>query len=1268
MLYSLVAIVALVVIVFLNYEPLFNKNYPATNKRALGSYRLLLIVSCFFLITDILWGILDPLENKLPVTIDTNVFFIAMTATVFAWTRFVYKYLEDRSIFNRLLIVFGIVFSLFGLNLVMANFFTPVIFSYEPNAYTPIVYRYVYFSVQIVIFLATFVYTVGYYIRSDKRKSKNIQYIAVAAYSLMMIISTVLQLFFPLLPAYSIGVCLALTVLHTFVVLREKANFRQAIAENESKVKEQSAEIDVAKELAYTDPLTGVKNKHAYVELENQIDIDIREGKIEDFSVLIFDLNNLKQINDLYGHEVGDQYIIKSVQAIKEHFPNEEIYRYGGDEFVIVINNKEHYEKRFECLDEFNKHIEDNIAINGPIVAVGFSDFIREKDNTMRPVFIRADERMYSRKRKLKELAGGGEENTAKAKGQSTNNVRLGMYEMFYHGENFSLIDMLNGSNCDEIVEVDLNNDTFKQYYHVAGKYFVPTVGLSYKELVDFTIQHIVHPDDLGAYLSLMKIDGFFERLASARIPNFDFAHFRYKLQDGDYRYVEQVVITGEENGIPPGMFRMYVFDINNLKSRQLGKVGDDSSLISFGRDPITGLYANKDFFIEGEKLIKETPDVKYCLVSLDIEHFKFFDEWFGREQGDVLLAKIGGVLKDFEDNYKGVAGYLGQDDYIILLPFNMDAVNELYNKIRDQINTFGLSAGFLPAFGVSPVEKDMVLVDAFDRATVASSKAKDDLKNRIIVYNEQMQFLAEEEYKMLTDFIYALQAGEITFHLQPQVRTSSGTIVGAEALARWQKKDGKFVSAHYFVSILEKYGFVTDLDKFIWESVCKWIHKNLNAKKNMVPISVNVSRVDIFNIDVAKHFHDLCEKYDIPHNLLKIEITESAYADITNIIDDLVGALRKDGFVVLMDDFGSGYSSLNMLSSLKLDAIKLDANFLRMQGRGESRGIHILESVVNMAKNMSLPIVVEGVETKKQLNFLTELGCQYAQGYFYYRPMPTNDFEKIIADKSKFDLRGFVVKSNEQFRVREFLDKNIYSDSMLNTILGAVAIYAWNKEKNSVDIVRFNEQFYQAVNLPEFSERLTEIENYVPEPDRPLLFEALREAVSNKLNGSVAILRFYRTDGTICFFHIHFYYIGKKEGLERFYGSAINVTELAYLRDTKSLIAKYSSDNLIFIRRVKNSWNFGVISHRLSDLMGLSPEELEAGLNNGEFFVKRFSRKDSKSLFEEAERRYQKKEDFVRIFDIIGIGNEVVKMKLTFTCVMDESNSIDYILKTTIL
>ncbi len=843
-----------------------------------------------------------------------------------------------------------------------------------------------------------------------------------------------------------------------------------------------------------------------------------------------------------------------------------------------------------------------------------------------------------------------------------SHNLREDLYFSVYSHGKISLLDFLNALSYDELTEFNLKTDEFRQLFHVEGKYMIVPSNTSHRELYEFSCSTAVHPQDREAYAAFLNPDGLEERLKKARIPNFDSIIVRFRLQNGSYRYVEQCIITGKENGIEEGLARTYIFDVHNFVSRQLGSVGAASSLGLRERDDMTGLLTGKEFLSAANEKLKNESDRRWCLVSIDIEHFLFFNEWFGQDKGDYLLSQIGELLRSFGKECNGISGYFGHDDFVVLAPFDLAEIESLYECIRDLILSFGLSFGFMPAFGVAEIGKGMLVSDVFDHANVALRKAKADIKNRIIVYNPSIRFKTEEEFRILSEFMRAFQKGEVTFYLQPQVRVSTGKIVGAEALARWVRPDGSIVLPGDFIPLLERYGFIIDLDQYIWERVCIWIREQLDLGHTPCPISVNVSRSDIFSVDVHKYFIDLTAKYNIPHHLVKLEITESAYTDTTDVIESLVNKLRKDGFMVLMDDFGSGYSSLNMLSSLKVDAIKLDANFLHIEDADYEKGIHILESVINMAKQIALPIIVEGVETKTQCDFLEEMGCRYVQGFFFYRPMSKENFASIIGDKKMIDPRGFVAKLNDQFRIREFLDRNIYSDVMLNNIIGAVALYSWHD--NHVDIVRFNQQFYEAVNVPDFHERLVDIERFLPDEDKPKIFNALKHAMQDKLLGAKTMLRFGKIDGTYAFFSVHYYYLGKKEGGERFYGSAVNISELQEKIEERRLIAEYSDENIIFIRRIYDKWHYTVASHGMGNLFDLTAEQFEAELNEGKFAKRVAMEFDGKNFMMKAAQLAAEKKDFSFHLPLIDKNGDERDVELDYTYVGDKADNILYLLR----
>ena len=1286
MAYSSVSIIALIVLLVTNWDLLFRR-HAADRIPASRQYRFFIISVALFYIADLLWGVFETYDIHIADYAVTVSFFVFMSVSVWLWSIYVVAYLGHHKFFSNLFYIAGSALMASGLILIVVNFFHPIMFRFVDGQYQSLPFRTVYFASQGVIFLLTSIYSLIFAVAGKEIKKRN-KYFAIGIFGLEMSAFISVQIFFPAAPIYSFGYLLGLLVINTFVVAEQKKEYRIAVAEGKKREQEQMEEIGTAKELAYTDSLTGTYSRIACVELEEDIDKKITDNSIDAFALVVFDLNDLKLINDKLGHYSGDEYIINSVNEIKAFFPHAPLYRFGGDEFIALLQ-KEDYKNRRETLDLFNKKIDENFNTGEPIIATGISDYRPGLDNTFRAIFVRADERMYVRKRQLKEkgrinlLKVQRSDNDTESKknrierlkaelirireeSMKVSNPRIGFYKTFYKNEEYSLIDLLNNSSCDEVAEINLNDNTFKQLFHVDGKYFVPIVEESYSDLFDFVARYIVHPDDREIYSRFMRQDDLLDRLQKGEIPNFLFEHFRYKLQDGDYRYVEQCIITGEENGIAPGVVRLYVFDINNYIARQNGNVVNEKGLISKGRDSVTNLLLEKEFLMNAQELIEHRPNDNWCLISIDIEHFRFFDEWYGRESGDSLLAKIGALLAEEEKNLKGISGYFGKDDFAVIMIYDEEKIKNLYDTIKEIIFSFGATAGFMPAFGIAMLEKGLALVDAFDRSTIASAKAKSDIRDRICVYNPEMQFLAQKEYRLLSEFMKALKNDEVTFYLQPQCRISSKKVVGVEALARWIKKDGTIIPPGDFIPVLEKYGFIPDLDQYIWDRVCCSLSEWLHAGHKCVPVSINVSRADLFSLDINKILVELCEKYDVPCNLIKVEITESSYVEASDLIDALVNGLREKGFSVLMDDFGSGYSSLNMLSTIKLDAIKLDARFLKIEEDDtESKALHILESVVNMAKTIGLPIIVEGVETKFQSDFLENLGCRYIQGFYLYRPMSIENFRNLISDESMIDDRGFVAKLNEQVRIREFLDKNIYSDSMLNNIIGPVAFYSWDGRKT--DIVRFNEQFYEAVHIQEFAERLDFIEQFIHPDDCVKMHDAFRFAMQDKLNGYSETLRFYTPDGTVLSFYIHFYYLGKKEGGERFYGAAQNVTELTDLKEEVNLIANYSKDSLIFIRKVSDNWFYSVASRGLSDLFDITPAEFEKELNEREFARKHVvNRKKYEEFMNVFHSFADKKRNFEGTLDVYDSSHHVVSLHITFTCVSGQSNNIAYVLRAT--
>ena len=837
-------------------------------------------------------------------------------------------------------------------------------------------------------------------------------------------------------------------------------------------------------------------------------------------------------------------------------------------------------------------------------------------------------------------------------------------YDFFFkQNEPLSLIDYLNNSFCDEIGEINVKKNTIKLLFHVSNKYITPPTNCSYSDLIEFASSSIVHPDDKLVYQQLMDPKKIIDNLKKSPTKNFFFAHFRFLLKDGSYRYVEQAVITGKENGLADGICRFYIFDIENCKQRELGFTDVESTSYALEHDSNTGLLKEKSFLICVDHFLAGNKRKNMSIIMMDIEHFRLFDEWYGRETGDKLLAQIGGVLERVAIQNQGIAGYLGQDDFALLLPLDMKVIKYLYHQVQGLVANIGSESGFLPAIGVAPISKKQIVSDVLDKARLASEKAKSNFNQRIYVYHPEDQIKEEEEYRTSLEFMKALENDEVTFYLQPQCRISTSCIVGAEALARWVKKDGTVVPPFVFVPSLEKYGLITDMDKRVWEKVCQYIASMKEQGIDTVPISVNVSRIDIFTLDVAKYLKGLIRKYNLTPDCLKVEITESAYVDDgSDKARALVQSLRESGFMVLMDDFGSGYSSLNMLSNLNVDVIKLDGAFLQLNESDFSKGVHILESIINMAKNIGLPIIMEGVETKTQIEFLDSVGLRYVQGYYFYKPLPIDQFTELLKVPSHLDHRGLIAKGNEQFRIREFMDQNVYSDQMLNSIIGPAAVYAVKGDQ--IDIVRYNQQFYEAVSVPNFAERLSHIEQFMPKDERQEILQAFNEAKRNRLTGASGLYHFLTPAGTSLAFFIRFFYMGEQEGYDRYYGAATNTTVLTDLQLKWELLSKISSDTIVFVRLDdKQNIIFTVATHGLEDKLSLTKEALQLELDNKTFW-KRVKESEVQRLKKLILDSMAKKKDFKSWIEFQKDDKNKVRLHIEATHVDEMINGVEYILK----
>ena len=418
-----------------------------------------------------------------------------------------------------------------------------------------------------------------------------------------------------------------------------------------------------------------------------------------------------------------------------------------------------------------------------------------------------------------------------------------------------------------------------------------------------------------------------------------------------------------------------------------------------FQYDRLTGLYSKEFFFQKARELLDRDPDRRCSILCSNIVNFKLYNDTFGIPAGDRLLKTIAdGLTRHLGEG--GIAGRSGADRFVCLL----DSARAEYADFGQMCRCHtpdGLRGAEIK-WGVYEITDRSLPVEYMcDRAMLAADSIRERYGCSVAVYDDILRRKLLREQSLTSSMESALESRQFAVYFQPKYRASDGRLSGGEALVRWNHPEWGFLSPGEFIPLFEKNGFIFRLDQFVWEQTCALLRQWQDRGYPVLPVSVNVSRADIYQPNLAEILLGLTEKYGIDPWLLHLEITESAYTENARQIIAAVEQLRARGFPVEMDDFGSGYSSLSMLSQLKLDMLKLDRTFVQNEASQDpDRGI--LRLMVEMAHRMGLGVVAEGVETPGQLQHLREIGCDYVQGYLFSPPVPPEEFSTMLSRLSR--------------------------------------------------------------------------------------------------------------------------------------------------------------------------------------------------------------------------------------------------------------------------
>ncbi len=538
-------------------------------------------------------------------------------------------------------------------------------------------------------------------------------------------------------------------------------------------------------------------------------------------------------------------------------------------------------------------------------------------------------------------------------------------------------------------------------------------------------------------------------------------------------------------------------------------------------KDELTGCWNFNSFKRQAADLIRSNTEHKYALWYCDIKQFKFINETFGYDEGDRLLKYWVDMLHAVLDE-KELVGRISADHFVVLTYQSMEwefarRFRITTEKLRVFFNQPGISYDVEVACGVYILKPEDVMGNTInqmlDLANLAQQEAKKLGGTQFRIYSDELWLQQVRAMKIKKHLKMAIKSGEISVWMQPQYNYVTGEMVGAEALCRWNHKNLGNISPGEFIPILERSSQVTLLDRYVWEEVCKYLQKWKSGNEVPIALSVNISRIDIQEEGFYDFIKGLIKKYDIEPEMLRLEITESAYMEDSEQVIEIVQQLQQDGFIVEMDDFGSGYSSLNMLKDVPVDILKLDIRFLSESAYDAARGGNILSAVIRMAHSLNLPVIAEGVETIEQADFLKNLGCQIMQGYYFSRPIPAEEFEKLLQKQSPGSLEtsahGFGLQN-----LNDILKAGSASGFIFNQCIGPAMLLEYDGEHLAV--LMANDAVYKVLKVERelFDSRRQNLLEWTSPEHRTSICKALNEAVEKGYSRSEG--RLYGEDGWV--------------------------------------------------------------------------------------------------------------------------------------------------------
>ncbi|NLI20603.1 MAG: EAL domain-containing protein [Clostridiales bacterium] len=771
-----------------------------------------------------------------------------------------------------------------------------------------------------------------------------------------------------------------------------------------------------------SDPLTGLLNRSAF---EEQLTALLSTGAPEGVhALLMIDVDGFKRVNDSFGHQFGDRVLIDIAGNLRAMMRSDDLIgRIGGDEYMVCLKNVPErsgfLERRSAYICQaLNKQFGSDVAISG---SVGLALYPRD-GRTFDTLYRKADKALYFAKHHGKNRFVfynddllKGDTNAPSAQGALlapadpavvadaqreavrtlliVDDVEMNrdmLSEVFR--DDYRLLTAAGGEECLELMQrsesmvsavlLDLimpGMDGLEVLRRMQGDVYmssIPVIVISAAEETEYSLKAV----ELGATDYVSKPIN--PRLVRLRVQN-----AIHKRETEELRAQNRYLLVQKSE--------------ESRHQNELRYIAE--------HDPLTNICNKAAFYHKTRQMLDKEPQTTFVMIAFDIEKFRVINDIFGHEQGDRLLRYIAQRMQTLYTHH-ATYSRINADNFALCVPFHREQLEKRMAETEAELRDYDLPFELVLVYGLYIIDDRTLPVSIMhDRAEMAKRTVKGNYVLRFAFYDARIRESLLSELEIVNSMNAALLNRQFEIYLQPKCLLATGEIVGAEALVRWNHPTRGLLTPGAFVPIFEKNGFILKLDACVWEQVCALLRKWMDAHGGRlpIPVSMNVSRVNIYNPALVSTLVSLADRYGVPHRMLELEITESAYAQDPRQLSDLISELRGKGFPVEMDDFGNAYSSLNMLKEISVDLLKLDMRFLFGNDQ-DGRGGTILSSIVRMARYLSLPIVAEGVESVEQARFLLSIGCTVGQGFYYYKPMPVADFERLLEShplKTVFDV-----------------------------------------------------------------------------------------------------------------------------------------------------------------------------------------------------------------------------------------------------------------------